>query len=37
MRLKPQLLEHLLHPTIDPTANKKVITKAQWRQETVYS
>ncbi|CAE7914292.1 ppdK, partial [Symbiodinium necroappetens] len=27
MRLKPQLLEHLLHPTFDPTAQKKVITK----------
>ena len=29
MRLKPQLLEHLLHPTIDPTAQKKVIAKAR--------
>ncbi|CAE7041155.1 ppdK [Symbiodinium natans] len=29
MRLKPQLLEHLLHPTIDPAFEKKVLIQAR--------
>ena len=27
IRIKPETLEHLLHPALDPKANKKVITK----------